>query len=535
MSSLILPRRFTNQPQGAVELAPDWADCVLSASIGGSSYNIKTGNFDTRSGVGVSSAPSGVVDAPTGNAYVVENATLGRSFLVIASITPTSLTGIKQILSWDNSEITAKRYFQFRNNGSNLEMVRFNSAASAFTASASIGIGINESGVVAGWSNGGEAGVLTTSSESSVTVTSDGKDVPTPAGEQLWFTRFRTTGGAIYEPTDNRFALRVVMRDPGNQEIRRALRINPWQLFRAKPRVLYFDVGGGGATASLTHASETDTAQSIAVIVGAVTVSVGHAAETGTAQSITPIQAAVVALGHAVETDSAQSIAVLSSITVSVSHAVESDAAQSIVPVLSSTVSVGHASETDTAQSIAAIVSGANSIGHASETDTAQTITPVPGAVTVSIGAATETSSAQAIAVLASLTVSLGTATEVGTVGAITPVPGGVIVTINAASETNSAQSITVFVPGVMTLTADDIAAIADAVWAHATAISFSDKMDICSRILRNKTVTDPTTGLMTVYADDGVTPYLTAQLHEDAAESQTYRGQGAEVRGRLA
>lgn len=75
---------------------------------------------------------------------------------------------------------------------------------------------------------------------------------------------------------------------------------------------------------------------------------------------------------------------------------------------------------------------------------------------------------------------------------------------------------------------------VADAVWAHATAISFSDKMDICSRILRNKTITDPTTGLMTVYADDGVTPYLTAQLHEDTAQTQTYRGQGAEVRGRL-
>jgi hypothetical protein len=75
---------------------------------------------------------------------------------------------------------------------------------------------------------------------------------------------------------------------------------------------------------------------------------------------------------------------------------------------------------------------------------------------------------------------------------------------------------------------------IADAVWAHSAATDLSDKMLICSRVLRNKTVTNPTTGVMTVYADDGTTPYLTAQLHENVAETQTYRGQGAEVRGRL-
>jgi hypothetical protein len=53
--------------------------------------------------------------------------------------------------------------------------------------------------------------------------------------------------------------------------------------------------------------------------------------------------------------------------------------------------------------------------------------------------------------------------------------------------------------------------------------------------IALNKTVTNPSTGIMTVYDEDDVTPLLEAQLHEDAAESQTYRGRGAEVRGRLA
>lgn len=53
-------------------------------------------------------------------------------------------------------------------------------------------------------------------------------------------------------------------------------------------------------------------------------------------------------------------------------------------------------------------------------------------------------------------------------------------------------------------------------------------------KILRNKTITDPVTGVMTVYDDDGVTVLLTAQLYEDTAGIQTYQGQGADRRERL-
>ena len=53
-------------------------------------------------------------------------------------------------------------------------------------------------------------------------------------------------------------------------------------------------------------------------------------------------------------------------------------------------------------------------------------------------------------------------------------------------------------------------------------------------KILRNKTVTDPATGIMTIYDTDDVTVLHVAQLYEDEGELQTYRGQGAEVRERL-
>lgn len=60
-------------------------------------------------------------------------------------------------------------------------------------------------------------------------------------------------------------------------------------------------------------------------------------------------------------------------------------------------------------------------------------------------------------------------------------------------------------------------------------------RVALIEKLLRNKLVTDPGTGVATLYDDDSVTPLLTAQLYETAAGGQTYRGQGAERRERLA
>ena len=57
--------------------------------------------------------------------------------------------------------------------------------------------------------------------------------------------------------------------------------------------------------------------------------------------------------------------------------------------------------------------------------------------------------------------------------------------------------------------------------------------MSLIESILKNKIITDPVTGIMTVYADNGST-LLTAQLYEDAAGTITYRGQGSERREKL-
>lgn len=77
--------------------------------------------------------------------------------------------------------------------------------------------------------------------------------------------------------------------------------------------------------------------------------------------------------------------------------------------------------------------------------------------------------------------------------------------------------------------------AVAPAVWAHSSGVAITDRVTVAATILRNKTVTDPATGIMTVFADDGTTPLLTATLYENAAGTQAYRGQGSERRERLA
>lgn len=59
--------------------------------------------------------------------------------------------------------------------------------------------------------------------------------------------------------------------------------------------------------------------------------------------------------------------------------------------------------------------------------------------------------------------------------------------------------------------------------------------MALQAKIARNKMITDPSTGVLTVFDDDGVTPLLTANIFKDAAGTTPYDGTGAERRERLA
>ena len=61
-----------------------------------------------------------------------------------------------------------------------------------------------------------------------------------------------------------------------------------------------------------------------------------------------------------------------------------------------------------------------------------------------------------------------------------------------------------------------------------------SDMLVLIAKLLRNKQVTDPVSGKMIVYDDDGSTVLVEGALYEDVTGTTTYRGKGAERRERL-
>lgn len=70
---------------------------------------------------------------------------------------------------------------------------------------------------------------------------------------------------------------------------------------------------------------------------------------------------------------------------------------------------------------------------------------------------------------------------------------------------------------------------------AEQTAVETHAMLALVLKLLRNKQITNPSTGRMTVFDDDGSTVLLEGNLFEDSAGTVPYRGQGAERRERLA
>lgn len=184
-----------------------------------------------------------------------------------------------------------------------------------------------------------------------------------------------------------------------------ALSLRPWQLFRARRRVLYFDVAaGGGITAAVGQVTETDTAQAIAV--SPIRRLLGQIVETDTAQAVARIK--ILAISQTTETDAAQ--AVSSRKVRAVGQAGETDTAQAIAEAGAITAAVGQTTETDAAQAIA-VSPLRRLLGQAAEADSAQAIAEA-GAIVAAVGQAQESDAAQAISSSKTLAVGMVTETE---------------------------------------------------------------------------------------------------------------------------
>ena len=60
-------------------------------------------------------------------------------------------------------------------------------------------------------------------------------------------------------------------------------------------------------------------------------------------------------------------------------------------------------------------------------------------------------------------------------------------------------------------------------------------ELDAIYKLLMNKQVTDPATGLMTIYDDDDTTVLYSGNVYEDALAATLYRGMGIDRREKLA
>lgn len=92
---------------------------------------------------------------------------------------------------------------------------------------------------------------------------------------------------------------------------------------------------------------------------------------------------------------------------------------------------------------------------------------------------------------------------------------------------TNTAGVISV--RGVSQFTDDSAGSTVD-----TTGLLDTFKQSLLVKLLMNRMETDPSTGIMTIYDDDDVTPLLTGNIFEDVLAAQIYRGRGMERRDRL-
>lgn len=255
MSSLILPRQFTSQPQGAVELIYP----SISRSVGKPfdlARNIPLSVFgDASQGVGYSGLYLAGSSAANSYGWDIPALSLGTSFTLIAVVDyPTyPVNGLTTIL--DNHVIgTGHLQFRLAADTSTVyaQLIRFNTSGSAYQASAAVhSVGISGRQVcIVGASDGNSIrihskGIGQSLKEATGTIT--GTPSSSTQTIRLGNTKLdvaATALGKVYFHAILPYAISSA----------EAINIveSPWKIFRAPKRVLYFDAGGVGGGASAT-------------------------------------------------------------------------------------------------------------------------------------------------------------------------------------------------------------------------------------------------------------------------------------------
>lgn len=498
MSSLILPRRFTSQPQGAVELDTNYTNGAEVVFVGNNAINIVTNGprLYLAGNTEFSTANGGLTVGPTGTGVgsiqflnSVGTSGLISSGLIVFSIPTLIDNSCIYSNCWDYTTNSSDTGIGINTGVDGRVHIVYQDVA--LIVSSSVGaIVAGETNTVA-WSYNGTTGLAVFVVNGKYYTATTAKDVNTVRTKSAFGDYYNASAIGVGR---KKFLLGAIWSVEKSRKDLQDLVYNPWQLFRAKPRVLYFTTAGAGGDVTASGA----------------TLSATYSLSAGSASGAASVAGASLSHTQSISAGSASGAASTSGASLTDTY--------SLTPGNATAAGVGTAAGASFTHTYALSAGSATGAALIDGVSLSQSVALMAGSATVGT-----------VADGADLTISYVTAFVAAT-GAAAASGASLVTTWSLLAGDASVPA----EPGTGTLTPETIAAIADAVWAHSSAVDISARMDICSRILRNKTVTDPDTGVMTVYADDGVTPYLTAQLHENVAETQTYRGQGAEVRGRL-
>jgi len=240
MPSILLPRRFTSQPQGAVQI--DWSNPItkdLSFVWGAANpgAEIVTGakgfGYTTYPTIQTTVGISGKCARASSNSVISFSAApikASSAYTLLAFIVDDYGGGsIRNFFDADNQNYT--RTFQFRcNTSSKADFIAFNTAGSAFTVTTSSNISISTASCIVGVANGNALSIYL-NGRLDATAASTGTIRPINSANALTIGG-RISGGSL----TNMFGGQIYLiahfaRALNASEIAR-LSANPWQLFK---------------------------------------------------------------------------------------------------------------------------------------------------------------------------------------------------------------------------------------------------------------------------------------------------------------
>lgn len=282
MASIILPSRWTSQPQYQVEIAPEWKNhgAVLwtpSASVAG--YDAANNILGVNSGLTSDAGTLGraaVSDGSSTYGYVPINKVYEvLGFSLVVAIKPANTTQTNKVICGLSSTTDNDPLACITQEGTQLSLYFRNDAASVAITNASqpsLDVGLTTDWQI----------VCISVAPSAIKYFRNGIQATTRTGTS-W------SGGT--NATFNRFGVGALVRSSialhwAGQiafayEIPRALTDaegieltkHPWQIFRPQKRVLYFDVANGGGvtgTISATWENFTSSITGTTTVVGAI-------------------------------------------------------------------------------------------------------------------------------------------------------------------------------------------------------------------------------------------------------------------------